>query len=334
MEKQLKGVIIGAGGISEVHASAYEALANEADLVAVADVRMEKAEKLAARFGAKAFTDADEMLDKYTDLDFADVCVPTYLHDVISIKALSRKISVICEKPMAISPERAKRMADCAKENGVTLMTAHVIRFWPEYIYLKKVYEEKRFGELLTANFSRLGEFPRWSWENWFMDETKSGMAPVDLHIHDVDYIVSLLGRPSWVRSRYNNNKSISRITTQYGYGDKAVTAEGGWFDSCYPFRMEFTAAFEKAVVELRDNKFTVYHANGKKENPQLGAGIVTDSINLTSADGYHAEIEYFIKCLKNKTETTLCTAEDGVYSVSLVYEEMKSAREGREITV
>ena len=42
----------------------------------------------------------------------------------------------------------------------------------------------------------RLGAYPAWSWDNWMMDEKRSGLVPHDLHIHDLDFLVYAFGKP------------------------------------------------------------------------------------------------------------------------------------------
>ena len=56
-------------------------------------------------------------------------------------------------------------------------MVAQVIRFWPEYVYLKKVYDEGTYGKLNQVLFTRVGEMTKTSWQDWMRDINLSGMA-------------------------------------------------------------------------------------------------------------------------------------------------------------
>ena len=65
-------------------------------------------------------------------------------------------------------------------------MVAHVLRWWREYVFLKDAIDSGRYGKLLSGHMARLGNTPKWSWDNWMRDPERSGLVPFDLHIHDL----------------------------------------------------------------------------------------------------------------------------------------------------
>ena len=158
----MKVALVGAGGMGKIHLSLLRSM-DDVQVVAVVDV--EGAARANADDGkTMLYRDIHEMLAN-EQVDIVDVCTPTYLHAECSIAAMERGIHVLCEKPMALTMGEAEAMVSAARSNGVLLMIAHVIRFWPEYQYLKKAYDEKTFGELLQVSFSRIGSRPRRSWQ-------------------------------------------------------------------------------------------------------------------------------------------------------------------------
>jgi predicted dehydrogenase len=170
----------------------------EAEIVCVCDIRPEMAEEAAQTTGARMYTDFDEMLRSET-IDMLDICLPTYLHANFAVKALEKGIHVLTEKPLSLKREDVRRVYDAAKANGCRAMVAQVVRFWREYVYVREAFESGIYGKLLSGAMQRLGNTPRWSWDNWMRDPERSGLVPFDLHIHDLDYIVSTFGKPQRV---------------------------------------------------------------------------------------------------------------------------------------
>jgi len=330
----MKMALIGAGGIGNVHLKVYESMP-DVEVVAVVDVNVERTADKLKNKSIKIYDCIDDMLAN-EDVDFVDICTPTYLHEEHAVKAMNKGIHVLCEKPIALTKESADNMVKAAKDNGVIFMIAHVIRFWPHYEYLKKCFDERKFGKLYTASFSRIGEIPRWTYDNWWMDEKRSGRAPLDLHIHDADFVLYLLGKPNYITGNAREDyENITYITACYEYDDCFVNIEGGFFGAPYPFGMSYRAVFEKAVLEYKNDKLMVYE-NGKQpeeikfddtENPESG-------INISSTNGYENEIRYFIECLKAGKHPEITTPESSAESLLLVKKTIESAKLGQKIKI
>ena len=108
------------------------------ELVAAAD--MEEAKRLRAKNElnvAQIFADGRDMI-RTVELDAVWVCAPTYLHAELTVLALEKGCHVFCEKPMARNPEERAAMQEAAGKSGKFLMIGQVLRFWPEYVFLKE----------------------------------------------------------------------------------------------------------------------------------------------------------------------------------------------------
>ena len=134
-------------------------------------------------------------LDGVPEVDVVDICLPTDLHADFAVRALQMGKHVVCEKPMAISLAEADRMIEAARKSGRRLMIAHCIRFWPEYVELRRLVESGELGHLLSLSLTRYSPFPSWGSDNWLADERRAGGAALDLHIHDTDFAAYLMGR-------------------------------------------------------------------------------------------------------------------------------------------
>ncbi|HOV21854.1 MAG TPA: Gfo/Idh/MocA family oxidoreductase [Candidatus Ratteibacteria bacterium] len=330
--------ILGAGFMGEMHSTVYSQLP-DVKIVGIADIRGEKAKSLARKFKTIPYFDPEQILKK-PDIQIVDVCLPTFLHKEYVIKAAENKKDVICEKPIALTVEDANEMIKVCKENNVKFMVAQVIRFWPEYKFLKDAYDSKRYGDLKLISMRRLSPLPTWGWENWLLSQEKSGGALVDLHIHDTDFLLYLLGeKPKKIFSKivknYNND---ANVLTTFTFGNGIVAhADGEWdFPPSFPFEMSYIAKFEKGTIEFNSrNTPTVvaYGANGNVERPTFEK-IKVEGIegNIEDMGGYFYELRYFIDHVIHNKPFQVVTPEDARDSLYVVLKEKESAEKGQEI--
>ncbi len=315
--------LIGCGFMGTMHANCYNAI-DGVQVVAVADVRRDKAEALAALSDAKIYATGMELIENET-LDAIDICLPTYLHASHAEAAMRKCKNVFIEKPVALTVKECERLLKVQKETGAGVQVGQVIRFWDEYVWLKDLIDSKNYGEVQNAAFRRMSPRPD-GWEHWFLDSDKSGGAALDLHIHDVDYMLYVFGEPkSFSTVLAHGGERNSYVATVADYFGKSVLTEGSWdFPADYPFEMMFRVKFEKAVAEYTHEGLRLYTDNGmqnvvlKKEfTAQVeGAG------NISDLGGYYNELKYFTDCLKAGTNPEKASLYDAVGSVKFVLKE------------
>ena len=291
----LKVGLVGVGGISGAHIPAWEAM-EDAQLTALCDIRSERMEPYP---GKRHYLDFEEMLEK-EELDILDICLPTYLHADCAVKAMERGIHVICEKPVSLNEEDVERLYSAARRRHVNFMVAQVLRFWPEYMLIKELYDTQKYGKLLSGYMSRLGNTPPWSWDNWMKDESRSGLVPFDLHIHDLDFIVYTFGAPENVKSNRIKRPEQDCINAVYEFPQFFIETEASWYAGAYPFAARYRFQFEKAVVSFENGKCMIYEDNGDITDLTEAAQGDTGSINLPKSDAYANEIQYFADCVRN----------------------------------
>lgn len=290
----LKVGLVGVGGISGAHIPAWEAMA-ETELVALCDIRPERMDPYP---GKRHYTDFEEMLAR-EDLDVLDICLPTNLHVDFAVKAMEKGIHVLCEKPISLDPKQVDRAYGAAKKHNVKFMIAQVLRFWPEYELVKEIYDSGRYGRLLSGYMSRLGLKPKWSWDNWMMDENRSGLVPYDLHVHDADFMVYAFGAPEGVHRRRSREPDQDYLAAVYDYADFFITAEASWYAAPLPFAAGYRFQFEKALVTYSGGVCTVYCNDGTTlDLSAASAGAESGVINLPQSDAYANEIRYFTDCV------------------------------------
>ncbi len=311
----LRVAIVGVGGMGGCHFDIYKNI-KDIELVAACDLQLDKLKVKAAGMDINLYSDYDEMLEAEKP-DIVDVSTPTYLHKEMSIKAMAAGADVICEKPMTLTPEDATEMIDAANKYGKTFMIAHVVRFMKAYRFLEDAIRSGRNGKLLKLDIKRISSTPTWSFENWFLDEKRSGGVVLDLAIHDIDYMQNIFGNPDEISGVYYDMKNdTTYISACYDYGDFSVSIQSGWFGTSIPFTAEFCAIFENGYVELKNEELV---ENGSKVDLDADDAVKISGINLSNADGYDAEIIYFIECIKSGKKPSMVTPESSMNSVKLV---------------
>ena len=304
-----QGVIVGCGAMGKCHGEAYKNIEN-AKIIAVVDNNWEKGEALAACLGCRWVESLGELTPE--EVDFVDICLPTFLHLPAIREAALLTDRIICEKPLAVKKEEIEEVFTLIREKNLKLMVAHVVRFFETHVKARKMMENGMLGEVNSITCTRRQKMPAWSGNNWFANTALSGGLVYDLLIHDLDYIISLLGRPKAVTGSLTYSKDQSpahvKVFLQYencvadltaSWGMPEMFAEGGLHSS----------------LEMIGTNGMVYADNAGKCT-YTGH---TDTTELTQEgyDPYEAELRYFVEC----TEQGIVPEKVSVDSVKMTLE-------------
>ncbi len=292
----LKVAIVGCGGISRSHLNSWKMIP-EAKIVGACDVREEKYQVFVDETGCNGYTDFSAMLRREKP-DIVDICLPTYLHADYAVKALKHGCHVLTEKPISLKMRDVDRVYNAARKADRRVMVAQVLRFWREYMALADAYHTGKYGRLLSGSMLRLGNMPKWSWDNWMRDPERSGLVPFDLHIHDLDFIIATFGAPKNVVCDRARNDRQDYIHAIYHFDDFFIATEAAWFDCTYKFQSGFRFQFEKAVLEFKDGELTIFHDDDTEEKLADEATGEENGINLPKTNAYYNEIRYFTDCV------------------------------------
>lgn len=165
-------------------------------LHSVFDLNLERAEALAADFGAKAYSDMDAFLAD-ENLDIVTVGTPSGAHLDPTLAALNAGKHAIVEKPLEVTTERIDQLMDAAQKSGKTLAAVLNRRFHPGMDAFKKASTEGRFGTLASASayikwYRDQAYYDSAGWRGtWALD---GGGALMNQSIHTVDALLYLAG--------------------------------------------------------------------------------------------------------------------------------------------
>lgn len=323
---KLKVALVGAGFIARVHAASWKRIPG-AEITAIVDIVEEKARELAGMHGVKhVYTDYREMLRREQP-DIVDVCTPTYTHARIAIDSLEAGANVITEKPIATRLADARAMIDAARRSGGKFMVAHCLRYWPEYVAIKRVVERGEIGEPRVARAYRQSGFPVWA--EWHFDINKGGGVFVDMSIHDVDALRWIVGDVEEVFARGGVLKEKRSTAPDYIHalfkfrGGAIGFVEGSWAQPPgYPFSTYMEIAGTEGTLRV-DSKETA--------SVKVWTGGPPTYMNPNSRDAYYLELLDFYRAVVEDREPGV-PGEEGLKSLEAVLAATKSALEGEPV--
>lgn len=184
--QMLRTGIIGAGWIGRRHA---DTLAGRRDttLSAVCDLDAELAAEIAARYGADAFTDWQEMLDAAA-LDAVWVCTPPKAHAAPAIAALQRGLPLYLEKPIARSLSDAQSIVTAAERAGVVCAVGYQWHALDVLDDLRHSLDGQTVGCLIGQSIGGTQSRP------WFLDQAEGGGNLLERGSHHIDLARAVAG--------------------------------------------------------------------------------------------------------------------------------------------
>src|SRR5699024_1137109 len=193
--------IIGCGFIAKKHAKAIQEVEN-AKLVAVCDKVPEMMELYTNEYGAKAYTDMQEMLEK-ENIEIVCICTPSGLHAPIAVEVAAAKKHIILEKPIAMSLEDTDKIIDACRDNQVKLAVVHPNRFRPVVKEVKKSLDENQLGKIshvnCTVNWNRNQAY--YDQAPWRGTKEHDGGVLMNQAIHNIDLLLWFIGQPKEIYS-------------------------------------------------------------------------------------------------------------------------------------
>ena len=328
----LKAGIIGCGGIADgKHLPAIKKT-GLVEIAALCDMKIEKAHNMQKKFElpeARIFEGYKELLN--LDLDLVYVLTPNRSHSEITVAALENGKNVMCEKPMAINYEEAKKMADAAEKAGKVLTIGYQNRFRSDSLYLKSLCADNELGEIYFAKARALRRraVPTWG---VFLDEYNQGGGPlIDIGTHALDLTL-------WMMDNYRPKYAVGTTYHKLNKQTQTGNAWGDWNpdeftveDSAFGFVvmengatiiLESSWALNtleagEAITALCGNKggadmFDGLRINGVRrarqfvERPDMNAGGVAFFEGAGGADPNVLEQLSFINAVMGKGELTV----------------------------
>lgn len=330
--------------MGEMHAQIYQALPG-LELTAVVDINITCAKEKLTSLGLDipVYATLRELLAS-CEVQVVDICSPTGQHIEHAVEAAEAGKHLFLEKPLAFDLDGCTQIQSAIQQAGVFAQVGHCIRFWPEYMALQSTIESGELGALKSLSLTRRSARPGGgNPQHWVNDETLSGGAAFDMHVHDTDFVLHLFGLPKSVHSSTTQGMSgPDHIFTHYVYDDVVVHAEGGWdYPQHYGFYMGFEAVFEDGTLGYNSNAEAPLSCTRKDQATEAVAveqpspkESGSSSGNISALGGYFNELEYFTNCLKANKAPEIATIAQASETIRVLCAELESAQSGNSISL
>ena len=321
-------LIVGAGDI--VHKRVAPAIDAEprSHISAVCDVAAERAEQIAAKYEACAYTGLDEAL-KDDSIQAVYIATPVHLHVPQAIQALEAGKHVLVEKPPSLSYVQARELLQATETAEGRCAVAYYRRFYPRYRMAEEMLRQGEFGPVVLVRmtyfswFDPLADDPKY----WRVIREKSGGGPLsDMGTHMFDVMIGLLGLPKSVFAK------AATLTHSYEVEDSSVAvmefasgtqAIASFHWNCRTWSHEFELVGTEAKVKW-------YPYDGPTVLKTVGRDI--EEIQSPNHQNVHYPlIEDFVSAIAEGRQP-LVSVEEAAKTNLLLDAIYLSAREGREV--
>ena len=295
--QQVRTAVIGVGYLGRFHAQKYAALP-AADLVAVVDASAENRTRVAAETGCRAVADYRDILG---EVDAVSIATPTPLHYPIARECLERGIHVLVEKPITTTLEEARSLVETAARQGRVLQVGHLERFNAAILALAGTLHTPRFVES-----HRLAPFK---------ERGTDVNVVLDLMIHDIDLIQSLVGAPiesidAVGASVFSSGLDIANARIRYANGCVANTTA-----SRVSMKMERKLRLFQddayVSIDLQQKVLTIVRKPPASAAAAPGQ-VVIEERTYEQGDALKLEIEAFLRAIRDGRPPVV-SGEDGL---------------------
>lgn len=265
MSRTLKVGFIGTGGISNTHMPGWKD-GPHTEVVAGCDVNEENLKTWGKRHDVEQlYTDPGQMFAD-ADIDIVDICTPNMYHKPLVIGALQAGKHVLCEKPLAPTPEDIREMIAARDASGKLLMTAQHLRFSSVNRNVKAEIDAGSLGEIYHARswMLRRAALPT---KPTFIQKLHAGGGPcIDIGVHILDLTLWMMGHPKPV--------SVTGVARR-----ELADREGAWsiWGGSVPKEIDvedFASAFVRfdngATLILEVSWMLHHNTNGSAEDRQM----------------------------------------------------------------
>lgn len=217
---KVRVAIIGTGGMAKAHVKLYREVEN-CEIVGGVDVDAEKAREFCSAYGIpKAYDSVDAML-RDDQVDAVSVVVPDAFHLAVTLQCLKANKHVLCEKPLALNYQDARRMVDAARKKSVVNMINFSYRNWSCIHTVAEIVQSGRLGEIRHVDASYYqswlacdawGEWrtnPNWLWR-LSTDHGSKGVLG-DIGVHIIDFATFPVGKISRLSCKLKTFKKAPR---------------------------------------------------------------------------------------------------------------------------
>lgn len=334
--------IVGCGFIAKVHLDAMRANSDLAEVVAVADVDIERAKAFATANGVPAYYPGHREMLEDKRVQAVVVAVPNYLHYQVTMDALLSGRHVICEKPLALSLKQGQEMVNTAREKGLVLAYAEELCFIPKYERVKQLLESGGIGRpyLVRQCEKHAGPYSPW----FFKEEEAGGGILMDMGCHSISCIRWVLNKPkvkavtavmgTFLHNEITKEEDHCLVILEFedgtlGQAESSWALKGGMDSTLEVFG---TGGVIYADL-LKGMGLRAFSEQGFPDMWEPNQGWVYPDYEWLWNNGYPQEDRHFLECML-RGETPKESGADGLEVLEIILAAYHSAGIGRKVTL
>jgi inositol 2-dehydrogenase len=327
--------VVGVGTMGKRHAENIRRLIPEAQLIAVADADVGRAQQVAAELEIEHYYNSAEALVERKDIQAVAIVSPAKFHGAAIKACAAAGKDIFCEKPLTLTVEEADEVLAVTAKAGVRLQPGHVRRYDPSHVRAKKRIEAGEIGDpVIFKSLARDPEPPPVS----YLASGVNGMFFQDSAVHEFD-----LGR--WMM-----NDEIAEL---HAYGAVLVFPEAAQFNDIDTavVNVKFSRGALGSVENYMQSRYGYdirTEIVGSKGTIMLGyqqqipeivltaSGRRTDVVDhflVRFADGYLDEMRDFVRVILADREPQV-DGFDGRQAVAAAAAAERSYREARPVAL
>lgn len=329
MKEKVNVGVVGVGHLGMLHAKMYSDI-SAVTLVGVFDVDSARCESIANEFKVKAFGTYEDLLQHVQAIS---IVTPTVTHFEIAKEALMRGIHTFIEKPMTETIDEASKLIMIAEEGRCKIQVGHIERFNPAILSLENYLANPMFIES-----HRLDQFrPRGT----------DVAVVLDLMIHDIDVILSLVKSPI---ARIDAN-GVAVVSDTVDIANARIQFQNGCVANVTASRISqkkmrkmrlfqrdayISIDFQQGLLEVfrvvdeeEDASTPVTMMLGQIEKGAARRKIIYEQPEVKEVNALRYELELFAKAIQENTAPVV-SGEDGKKALEIAHEIMERIREQR----
>lgn len=193
--KKIRLALVGCGRISKKHIAVAQQLGSDLELVAVCDIELDRAKRVAAETGATPYQDIKEML-AHEKLDLVSILTWSGNHAQLALECVGKVPNIVVEKPMALRMQDADELIRRCDAEKTRLFVVKQNRYNPPVVALKQAVDQGRFGRLLigTIRVRWMRDQSYYSQDAWRGTWAWDGGVLTNQASHHVDLLTWIFG--------------------------------------------------------------------------------------------------------------------------------------------
>ena len=339
MRKKIKIGVIGCGIWGEKHAKIFSK-SEYSKLVAVCDIKKEKAKSLAKTYSVNYYKDFNRMFN-IEELDGVSIATPDFAHAKPLLAAAGKGLNILCEKPLVISEKELDKVIKVVNKNNIRIMVDYHNRWNPPFSLAKEKIDKGEIGTPING-YMRLNDkilvpksYITWAEKSsviWFL-----GSHTVDtlswLFNDRIKRVYSVC-REGILKKSGINTVDVYQSTLEFEKGGIAQI-ENGWITpDSNPLINDFKCNIlcTKGMINLdlsSSNFFEIYYEN-KIEHPDF---FITNSV-FDEPKGFSFEsIKDFVRKLYFDEEFII-QFEDSINVNKVLFKILESSKKHEPIEI